>query len=670
MLKPVQERPPSWTVIKFSNEVFQRKVDFLQGARDILRLLGYKQEMVDEGGRVIGLLYPETQEPNARLVLKLAADLCLAKFEVEAVVNGTHPMLSIFKQNDTVPSVYLQASEMSSLSSSVDKDSRGSSPSNFSTNTSGMAQGTVRTDEKLNTEQHNQPERDWQEMQYQRQSHSQVPSEQEKQPPFIRKQQEQQYLQQQQQLRYPQLQRQQGSNFQDQNLQQDQSDYWRKEQQSQIPHQQRVQEQFGHRQQQRQYEFQRQQSERELDRHEQHQQLQHRELRTQQSRQEEFRYEQQQRPRELETQHSQQERPANEQPQRRHGFENYNSQQDRTSYGQQQRQYKAENQLSHQEQLEYGQLRTQLDLEDQQHRQNTGYDQRLPPHQVHDQNFSPVHHEDQLQRRQLEHRHLQQERLADMQGQNERDFDHPYSSSSVGGRLDLPRFVRRQNYSPEKSDVFSSDTTWVHKSGVLSAQTNSKPQTAFPGNEYNVSSYQNPPSSHGSNLRNIDKTSNINNMAYSYANTPQQPVYYPPAEPTLPSLYERLNPSVPAGMPSGPRTDLRSDLIPSGYYSNEYEEGSFQQQNQQRQQPNQPIDNYGQGFTSEKQRNDIRDSPATPQRPPERAPSHKNQGKFVFCNYDFPLTLTISFILPVVFDEIFLNCCPLCQNLTRIKRVT
>ena len=107
LLKPASQRPASWRFIKFANEVFQRKVGFLKGAAEILKSLGYDEEIFDEMRVVVGLKFPDTRiERNAEMVATLATDLCIAKFEVDAIINEDHPNLAMLLQTNQIPQEY------------------------------------------------------------------------------------------------------------------------------------------------------------------------------------------------------------------------------------------------------------------------------------------------------------------------------------------------------------------------------------------------------------------------------------------------------------------------------------------------------------------------------------------------------------------------------------
>ncbi|XP_077982621.1 uncharacterized protein LOC144437543 isoform X2 [Glandiceps talaboti] len=88
-----ENRPSVWRCVRFSNEIFRTKVDNVDGSREILKLLGYTQEIED------GLAYPdEIEEPNLEDVTKISADIIIARCEVDAVMNNTHQNPDSVKQ--------------------------------------------------------------------------------------------------------------------------------------------------------------------------------------------------------------------------------------------------------------------------------------------------------------------------------------------------------------------------------------------------------------------------------------------------------------------------------------------------------------------------------------------------------------------------------------------
>ena len=107
LLKPENERPPSWRQIIITNDIFQQKVGFLMGAKSVFKLLGYKEEILGEDGKVVGLKFPDSQKrPNAEMVENIATDLCIAKFEVNLIVNETHPNLKMLFETGQIPPEY------------------------------------------------------------------------------------------------------------------------------------------------------------------------------------------------------------------------------------------------------------------------------------------------------------------------------------------------------------------------------------------------------------------------------------------------------------------------------------------------------------------------------------------------------------------------------------
>lgn len=79
-------RPQYWRQIKYSNGVFQARVDCMAGARDILKQMGYSEEHPNY------LTFPEAAvEPDIEQVSRVATDLLLARIEVDALHEGSHP---------------------------------------------------------------------------------------------------------------------------------------------------------------------------------------------------------------------------------------------------------------------------------------------------------------------------------------------------------------------------------------------------------------------------------------------------------------------------------------------------------------------------------------------------------------------------------------------------
>ncbi|XP_078490746.1 E3 ubiquitin-protein ligase RNF31 [Ciona intestinalis] len=80
------EKPPQWRVVRFSNQIFHSKVDTIQGARDILNLMGYTTPVRD------GLSFPNhVIEPDINNVVMVTSDIILLKFELLLIDNAQHP---------------------------------------------------------------------------------------------------------------------------------------------------------------------------------------------------------------------------------------------------------------------------------------------------------------------------------------------------------------------------------------------------------------------------------------------------------------------------------------------------------------------------------------------------------------------------------------------------
>ncbi|XP_067651043.1 E3 ubiquitin-protein ligase RNF31-like isoform X2 [Haliotis asinina] len=85
LLKPKTLRNELWRYVKFSNPIFKDRVDALRGGRDLMKLMGYTQEIED------GLFFPEPEEPNLDQTANMVADIILAKKQMEMYLSGVHP---------------------------------------------------------------------------------------------------------------------------------------------------------------------------------------------------------------------------------------------------------------------------------------------------------------------------------------------------------------------------------------------------------------------------------------------------------------------------------------------------------------------------------------------------------------------------------------------------
>ena len=82
LLKP--NRPPVWRSIKTNNSAFKARVACMQGYEDILRTAGYTEK--DENS----LQFPDSvQEPDKTKLYVIAAELLMARLEVEQMNNAT-----------------------------------------------------------------------------------------------------------------------------------------------------------------------------------------------------------------------------------------------------------------------------------------------------------------------------------------------------------------------------------------------------------------------------------------------------------------------------------------------------------------------------------------------------------------------------------------------------
>lgn len=84
LLKP--KRPPAWRTINCSNSYFKSRVNCMDGARDILCVIGYSR---DTGS---ALEFPDdVVEPDRPHLQEVAAELLMAKLEMDHLIKETHP---------------------------------------------------------------------------------------------------------------------------------------------------------------------------------------------------------------------------------------------------------------------------------------------------------------------------------------------------------------------------------------------------------------------------------------------------------------------------------------------------------------------------------------------------------------------------------------------------
>ncbi|KAJ8303184.1 hypothetical protein KUTeg_019580 [Tegillarca granosa] len=85
LLKPVESRSNMWRFVKFSNQIFKDRVDAIKGGRDIMRQMGYVQDIED------GLAFPDGAVADHEKLSRLVTDIILGKRELDAYFNGSHP---------------------------------------------------------------------------------------------------------------------------------------------------------------------------------------------------------------------------------------------------------------------------------------------------------------------------------------------------------------------------------------------------------------------------------------------------------------------------------------------------------------------------------------------------------------------------------------------------
>lgn len=85
-----ESRPPYWRTVKFTSSLVQVHVGRLIGSRDILSQMGYTQDI--QGGVAFP---PNVDEPDVNRLRNLAPDLFLARYEIDALLVGTHPFYEL-----------------------------------------------------------------------------------------------------------------------------------------------------------------------------------------------------------------------------------------------------------------------------------------------------------------------------------------------------------------------------------------------------------------------------------------------------------------------------------------------------------------------------------------------------------------------------------------------
>ncbi|KAK3086203.1 hypothetical protein FSP39_015157 [Pinctada imbricata] len=87
LLKPPAQRSQMWRFVKFTNNIFRDRVDIVKGGRNIMRQMGYVQDIQD------GLSFPPNTEPNAENLTFLLAEILYAKKELDLYLLMSIPIL-------------------------------------------------------------------------------------------------------------------------------------------------------------------------------------------------------------------------------------------------------------------------------------------------------------------------------------------------------------------------------------------------------------------------------------------------------------------------------------------------------------------------------------------------------------------------------------------------
>lgn len=101
LLKPEEMRHKSWRTISFAAAVYQ-KIQSVKTVHEILNSLGYVQKMIVEG-KLSGLTFRPYATVNRSIVLEIATDLSLAKFELEAIKKESHPRIDVIVNDPLFP---------------------------------------------------------------------------------------------------------------------------------------------------------------------------------------------------------------------------------------------------------------------------------------------------------------------------------------------------------------------------------------------------------------------------------------------------------------------------------------------------------------------------------------------------------------------------------------
>ncbi|XP_069110187.1 E3 ubiquitin-protein ligase RNF31-like [Argopecten irradians] len=71
--------------VKFSNSFFKERVDVIKGGREIMRKMGYTEDI--DGG----MAFPEGADSDPNVIAELICDILMMKYEITNLLNGEHP---------------------------------------------------------------------------------------------------------------------------------------------------------------------------------------------------------------------------------------------------------------------------------------------------------------------------------------------------------------------------------------------------------------------------------------------------------------------------------------------------------------------------------------------------------------------------------------------------
>ena len=116
LLKEETERHLSWRKIKTHSSVFQNTIGLVNGVDKIIEIMGYTKKDRLPNGDISSFVFPLTANPNKTKIMDLVVDLLIAKYEVDYLLNGTHPCFEELRLTGTIPDVYFTCCNSNSYS--------------------------------------------------------------------------------------------------------------------------------------------------------------------------------------------------------------------------------------------------------------------------------------------------------------------------------------------------------------------------------------------------------------------------------------------------------------------------------------------------------------------------------------------------------------------------